>query len=79
MTRCHAAFLPVCALPSMLPFRCGQLCKTCNSQLYNITADDNNKRTAELTPDMRAQLGGVPFVPHGLACAASCGWSCLLC
>jgi len=46
-------------------FFCGEgdkLCKTCNSQLYNITASGHNKRTAELTDELRAQLGGMEYL-----------------
>ena len=39
-----------------------QLCKTCNSQLYNITASGHNKRTTELTNELRAQLGGSEYL-----------------
>ena len=49
-------------LPVLTPFYLWQLCKTCNSQLYNITASGHNKRTAELTDELRAQLGGMEYL-----------------
>jgi hypothetical protein len=39
-----------------------QLCKRCNSMLYNITKDGNNSQTTELTAEVRARLGGVEYV-----------------
>ena len=55
--------------PGLHPLYQWQLCKTCNSQLYNITASGNNKRTTELTDELRALLGGSEYllstvVPH---------------
>ena len=47
--------------PGLHPLYQWQLCKTCNSQLYNITASGNNKRTTEFTDELRAQLGGSEY------------------
>ena len=55
----HSSRQPAPGLP---PLHQWQLCKTCNSQLYNITAPGNNKRTTELTDQLRAQLGGSEYL-----------------
>ena len=53
-----------CARPCCLttPRRAWQLCKACNAQLYNVTADGNNVRTVALSREQRGRLGGVEYL-----------------
>ena len=61
--RCPALHPPLTSACSRSahPLHQWQLCKTCNSQLYNITASGHNKRTTELTGELRVD-GRTPYI-----------------
>ena len=44
-----------------------QFCKNCNSLIYNITAEGNVVRTAALSPEQRARVGGMEYLLSELA------------